>query len=329
MKRKQALLAWTQTVLNDTECYVKPASNDASFRSYWRVFSKLHTYIIMDAPIEHEDCIPFIDISQRLEKCGLQAPKVIAHDLTQGFLLLSDLGTVQYLSILNKDNYKSLYQDAIKSIHTMQQKTVKSGLPLYDHNLLNAEMDLFDQWFIKKHLGISLSTKQSNTLGNTKKLLIDNALKQPQSFVHRDFHSRNLMKTEKSNPGILDFQDAIIGPITYDLVSLLRDCYVSWNESIVQQLADEFRLEYNQLNHDNIEPEQWFRWFDFMGIQRHLKAIGIFCRLNYRDQKSNYLKDINRTLKYIKCTGNKYKELGDFLDLISEITPNMDLICEH
>lgn len=328
MIRKQALLAWTQTALNDPECYVKPASNDASFRSYWRVFSKLQTYIVMDAPVEHENCKPFIDISQRLEESGLNVPKVIAHDLAHGFLLLTDLGTIQYLSILNDENCISLYYDAISSIHTIQKKTTQVDLPIYNEKLLGNEIDLFNQWFIKKHLGVTLNSNQLNILNSAKKLLIESALAQPQSFVHRDYHSRNLMKTVKYNPGILDFQDGVIGPITYDLVSLLRDCYISWNEEIVSQLSDEFRIKYNQLNDTHIKPIQWIEWFDLMGVQRHLKAIGIFCRLNYRDQKPNYLKDINRTLNYIKFACRKHKKLNDFLNLIHEISPNMDFLCE-
>jgi len=328
MDRKQALLAWTQQSLNDTECYIKPASNDASFRSYFRVFSRSDTFIIMDAPTEHENCLPFIDISKRLDLTGVQVPIIIDKNLSEGFLLLTDLGTVQYLNILNQENFISLYEDAIDKLHLIQDKTDCSDLPHYSHKLLQTELDLFTQWFIKEHLGITLDDKQRKTITDYEDLLIKNALAQPQAFVHRDYHSRNLMKTKDNNPGILDFQDAVIGPITYDLVSLLRDCYISWDKDIVYQLADDFRKRYNQLNHVNIKSEQWEKWFDFMGVQRHLKAIGIFCRLNYRDKKPNYLKDINRTLCYVKTVCENYFELTGLLKLIKDISPSMDIICE-
>ena len=329
MERKQALLTWTQNVLNDPECYVKSASSDASFRSYWRVFSQPQTYIVMDAPVEHENCLPFINISKRLDEIGVQVPIVFAKDLDQGFLLLADLGNVQYLKALNKDNYVKLYGDAMQALHTIQQQTSQKNLPLYDSALLKQELGLFDKWFIDKHLGITLNDEQLKIINSHQELLINNALQQPQTFVHRDYHSRNLMKTKNNNPGILDFQDAVIGPATYDLVSLLRDCYISWDQNAIDHLSDRFRKEYNQLNNLQIESKQWQKWFDLMGIQRHLKAIGIFCRLNYRDHKSGYLKDINRTLCYVKQACRKYPELQQFLNLIHEIMPSMDLICEQ
>ncbi|MBL4659588.1 MAG: phosphotransferase [Alcanivoracaceae bacterium] len=329
MDRKQALLTWVQKTLDDPECYVKSASSDASFRSYWRVFSQLQTYIVMDAPVKYENCQPFIDVSKKLGDSGLHIPKVFACDLEQGFLLLSDLGTIQYLNVLNKDNYLSLYGDAIQALHTIQQQTSNENLPLYNSTLLKQELELFNKWFIEQHLGVSLNAKQLDIISCCQELLITNALQQPQTFVHRDYHSRNLMKTIKNNPGILDFQDAVIGPVTYDLVSLLRDCYISWDEKVTFQLSDLFRKGYNQLNDLNIESDQWQKWFDLMGIQRHLKAIGIFCRLNYRDHKPGYLKDINRTLCYVKQACGKYPELHQFLNLIHEITPSMDFICEQ
>jgi len=329
MDRKKTLLSWVQKTLDDPECYVKSASSDASFRSYWRVFSRLQTYIVMDAPVEHENCLPFIDISKKLDDSGVHIPKVFASDLEQGFLLLSDLGTIQYLNVLNKNNYLSLYQDAIQALHTIQQQTSNENLPLYDNTLLKQELALFDEWFIEQHLGISLDSEQLDIISCCQELLITNALQQPQTFVHRDYHSRNLMKTIKNNPGILDFQDAVIGPVTYDLVSLLRDCYISWDEKVIYQLSDSFRQDYNQLNALSIEPDQWQKWFDLMGVQRHLKAIGIFCRLNYRDHKPAYLKDINRTLCYVKWACAKHPELQQFLNLIHKITPSIDLICEQ
>jgi aminoglycoside/choline kinase family phosphotransferase len=328
MDRQQDLLLWVQEQINDQECYVKPASSDASFRSYWRVFSKDQTYIVMDAPPEHENCTPFIVFSKKLESSGIQVPIVIASDLSQGFLLLSDLGTVQYLEVLNLDTYKNLYNDAINALHTMQQNTDLSNSPLYDKNLLRLELSLFEEWFINKHLNSRLNEEQSHTLSKSLDLLIDNALQQPQTFVHRDYHSRNLMKTKNNNPGVLDFQDAVVGPVTYDLVSLLKDCYISWDQSIVDEFSDGFRKKYNHTNQTNIKFDQWQRWFDLMGIQRHLKVLGIFCRLNYRDNKANYLKDLNLTLHYVKQACERYSELHALLEVINEITPNMDKLCK-
>ncbi|VAW37219.1 Phosphotransferase involved in threonylcarbamoyladenosine t(6)A37 formation in tRNA [hydrothermal vent metagenome] len=329
MERKQALLIWVRKILADPECYIRSASSDASFRSYWRVFSQLETYIVMDAPPVHENCQPFIDISQKLDDCGIQVPKVIAQDLNQGFLLIADLGTVQYLNILNQDNYIHLYNDAIKALHIMQQDVSKDNVPLYDRALLQQELNLFEQWFITKHLDVELNNNQQTVLQQCHNLLIDNAQQQPQTFVHRDYHSRNLMKTKNNNPGVLDFQDAVIGPITYDLVSLLRDCYITWDESVVSSLSNQFRETYNRLNQSNINSLQWQKWFDLMGMQRHLKATGIFCRLNYRDNKSSYLKDINRTLCYVKNIAGKYPEFQQFANLIQQIMPSMEALCEQ
>ncbi len=329
MDRQQAILIWAQKQLNDYDCYVKSASSDASFRSYWRVFSIGRTYIVMDAPPEHENCLPFIEISQKFDQCGVQVPVVIAKDLQQGFLLLTDLGTVQYLSVLGQDNFQTLYKDANNALHLIQQNASQAGLPKYTESLLQQELDLFEDWFLKRHLNISLNNEQHNTLNACSELLIENALQQPQTFVHRDYHSRNLMKTKDNNPGILDFQDAVIGAITYDLVSLLKDCYICWDEKTVNQLADDFRQKYNKLNNTHIESNQWQRWFDLMGLQRHLKVLGIFCRLNYRDNKSSYLKDLNLTMCYVKTTCAKYQEFQPLLNLINDLSPSMDSLCEQ
>lgn len=327
MNRYNALLVWVKNALADNDCTIEPASSDASFRSYWRVFSKEKTYIIMDAPPEHEDCQPFIKISQILATTGVLVPKVIAKDLKQGFLLLTDLGTIQYLSVLNSNNFKSLYADAINALHLMQSKSDCRQIAPYDASLLNQEVHLFDQWFIEKHLDITLSDKQREILKNAYKTLINNAVEQPQSFVHRDYHSRNLMFTHHNNPGIIDFQDAVYGPVNYDLVSLLRDCYIAWDDCIIYPIVDEFRKDYNKSNATEFSQQQWFKWFDLMGVQRHLKAIGIFCRLNYRDNKPDYLKDINRTFCYVKNICHKYPELHTFHDFIIEITPHMENLC--
>lgn len=283
----------------------------------------------MDAPVEHENCTAFITLSKILIKAGLQAPKIIEQNLTQGFLLLSDLGNTQYLSVLTKQNFISLYADALDALHLMQKIKISVNIPSYNHNLLMEELELFEQWFINVHLDITLNEKQKSIIKNCNKVLVNNALEQPQVFVHRDYHSRNLMKTKKNNPGILDFQDAVIGAATYDLVSLLKDCYIQWDEKYINQIVDEFRRKFNQSNTTDYTSDQWQRWFDLMGIQRHLKVVGIFCRLNYRDNKPNYLKDLNLTLCYIKSTCKKYKEFIPLLDLINDISPSMDTLCKH
>jgi hypothetical protein len=327
MDRYNALTLWAAKTLADNNCTIEAASSDASFRSYWRIFSQGKTYIVMDAPPEHEDCLPFIKISKLLSATGVFVPKVLAHDLKQGFLLLTDLGSVQYLSVLNSDTFSYLYGDAIHALHKIQSHANSHDLPKYDAMLLNQEVHLFDEWFIAKHLDKVLSKKQHLVLSRCYKTLIDNALEQPQTFVHRDYHSRNLMQTENNNPGILDYQDAVFGPVTYDLVSLLRDCYIAWDDSIIYPMVDDFRNKYNNTFHTEYSQQHWFKWFDLMGIQRHLKAIGIFCRLNYRDNKPNYLKDINRTFCYVKHVSKKYPELHSFYELIVDITPSMDTIC--
>ncbi len=329
MDRQKALLSWTQEVLHDKDCYIKPASSDASFRSYWRAFSKGKTFIIMDAPPEHEDCSAFIKVSKKLNDANLLVPVIIEQDLTQGFLLLSDLGTVQYLSILNEQNFEALYKDALDALHKMQQKTNTTEIPVYSAELLLTELELFEQWFVNAHLDVNLSEKQRAILETCNNLLISNALEQPQVFVHRDYHSRNLMKLKNNNPGILDFQDAVIGAVTYDLVSLLKDCYIQWDEQSVNRMVDDFRQQYNKNNSTNYSSQQWQKWFDLMGLQRHLKVVGIFCRLNYRDNKPNYLKDLNLTLCYIKSTCKKYPALIPLMELINEISPSMVSLCKH
>ncbi len=329
MDRQNKLMSWAQEALHDTDCYLKPASSDASFRSYWRVFSKGKTFIIMDAPPEYEDCSAFIKVSRKLNDANLLVPVIIKQDLTQGFLLLSDLGTVQYLSVLNEQNFETLYKDAFDALHKMQEKTNTTEIPVYSTELLLAELELFEQWFVNAHLDVNLSEKQHAILETCNNLLIGNALEQPQVFVHRDYHSRNLMKVKNNNPGILDFQDAVIGAVTYDLVSLLKDCYIQWDEQSVNRMVDDFRQQYNKNNSTNYSNQQWQKWFDLMGLQRHLKVAGIFCRLNYRDNKPNYLKDLNLTLCYIKSTCKKYPAFIPLLELINEISPSMDSLCKH
>jgi len=297
---------------------LSPASEDASFRSYLRLETDAESLIIMDAPPDREPCDQFIAVSRKLRNAGLSAPEIFAQNRTQGFLLLTDFGGRDYLSQLDPESEATLYGDALRALLLMQARIDAADLPLYDAALLSQEMDLFHDWFLGKLLGISLDQEQQATWQSIKQTLIENALAQPQVFVHRDYHSRNLMRLESHNPGILDFQDAVKGPITYDLVSLLRDCYIAWPLVRVKQLA----LDYYETarGHDlvDVEAAQFMHWFNLMGIQRHLKAIGIFSRLNIRDGKPGYLRDIPRTLEYVRQVSADEMSMAGLLSIIEK-----------
>lgn len=281
----------------------------------------------MDAPPAHEDCRPFVAIARAFFDVGLNVPRILAEDVRQGFLLLSDLGARQYLSELNASSVEALYGDALDSLLTLQTRCTGEviALPRYDYALLQREMELFRAWFVRRHLSLELDDAQNAILDAAYELLTQEALAQPRVCVHRDYHSRNLMVTEKNNPGILDFQDAVCGPLTYDLVSLLRDCYIAWSPQQVQQWVSRYQrraLEAGLLGDDN--AAQFLRWFDWMGVQRHLKAIGIFARLNIRDGKLGYLQDIPRTLGYVVAVSRRYEELQPLYGLLRDvIVPRM------
>jgi len=312
--RQQQIILWIENDLGYHDYVMQPASADASFRRYFRLKDNVNgdTKIVMDAPPEKENSHPFIQIAGSLQQLGLNVPKVYAQNFEQGFFLLSDLGSVDYLTKINVANADSLYQDAMQALLVMQAAKHLS-LPAYDESLLQQEMNLFVDWFLVKHQRINLSASQQQIIKETFAFLSASALSQPMVCVHRDYHSRNLMVSSQQNPGVLDFQDAVMGPITYDLVSLLRDCYVTWPVEKV----DEWMRYYHSLAIQksvlpSVEYSQFETWFDLMGMQRHLKAVGIFSRLNYRDGKSGYLKDIPRTLSYLAKVGAKYAELQLF-----------------
>ena len=302
---------------------LSPASEDASFRSYLRLETATESLIVMDAPPEKEPCDQFVSVAHKLRDAGLSAPEIIAQNIDEGFLVLTDFGGSDYLSQLNPENEGSLYGDALAALLQMQTRIDAADLPLYDEVLLNREMDLFHDWFLGKLLGISLDPGQQEIWRSIKQALVENALVQPQVFVHRDYHSRNLMKLETGNPGILDFQDAVKGPLTYDLVSLLRDCYIDWPPIRVDQLALDY-YEFARVN-DLVEVKavQFMRWFNLMGIQRHLKAIGIFSRLKIRDGKSGYLKDIPRTLEYLRQVSADEMSMVGLFSLIEQLGLNL------
>ena len=316
--RLEELKKWIKSKLNWQNTTIEVASADASFRRYFRVQYDNSTYIAMDAPPEKEDILPFIDITQRLLACGIHAPKIIAQSESLGFLMLEDLGSTPYQEQLDKYADK-LYFDAMQALIKMQ-KADTSGLEHYDEKHLNDEMELMPEWFLKKHLKIQLNKDQELTIKQCFDALNQNILKQNNGFVHRDYHSRNLMIVENNNPAIIDYQDAVYGPITYDLVSLLRDCYVCWSNSQVEKWALQYRnmaIEAGLI--DNIDKKDFIRWFDLMGLQRHIKVLGIFCRLWHRDGKENYLNDLPLTLSYVINVGKKHPETQPLIALFEAL----------
>ena len=317
-ERRAAMLAWLEAVLPGVEPAIETASSDASFRSYWRVFAQGRSYVVMDAPPGLEGTEDFVRIARQLREIGLNTPQIHARSSEAGFLLMSDLGTCQYLDHLTEQSVERLYGDALGALVTIQACGPLDGLPVYDAPFLRLELELFREWLLGRHLGMTLSIAETSMLEAVFTRLIDNALEQPQVCVHRDFHSRNLMVTGPPSPGILDFQDAVIGPVTYDLVSLLRDCYIGWPEDRVRDWSDGYFHLAVQSGILRPGQEGRFRvWFDLMGMQRHLKAAGIFARLKHRDGKSGYLADIPRTLSYVINVARRYPELaklGNFIE---------------
>ena len=304
------------------DCDLAPASSDASFRRYFRIELEEGSRVVMDAPPAQEDCRPFIHVSELLRCVGLNAPEVIAQNLEAGFLLLGDLGNTTYLEVLNTESAERLYGDALGALICIQAcvDTTTAELPAYDETLLQTELNLFKDWYLEKHCGVTLNAEEQAVWQQACETLIASALEQPTVCVHRDYHSRNLMKVNNGhNPGILDFQDAVIGPVTYDLVSLLRDCYISWPRNQVEEWVADFYKQTTQsdiVNADKVSEDQFLKWFDLMGVQRHLKAIGIFARLLHRDNKEGYMRDIPRTLAYVLDVCERSSELNDFYQLL-------------
>lgn len=269
----------------------------------------------MDAPPERERCEPFIEIAHRLRAAGVNVPEILASDVESGFVLLTDLGDTLYLQALNDETADRLYADAITALITIQNHADCNGLPHFNATRLLDEIHLFEDWLLGKHLGLHLGSNEKKAMDNVFHLLVANALNQPQVFVHRDYHSRNLMVTVSNNPGIIDFQDAVAGPLCYDLVSLLKDCYIKWPHECINDWAGSF---FRQLPSCGLTESEFMRSFDLMGAQRHLKASGIFARLFHRDGKSGFLKDIPRTLSYIVDLEPGFPELQPLVTLIRE-----------
>ena len=300
---------------------IAPASADASFRRYFRITDGEETFIVMDAPPEKEDCTAFIDIAKLLFDFGLNVPQILQQDLEQGFLLLNDLGNTVFLSELNNKTVDGLYTVAMDALLRMQNNKMPD-LPSYDEALLRRELNLFSDWYLAKHLKLTVSVEQKEILEQTFKILIDNELEQTQVCVHRDYHSRNLMVNESNpkEPGVIDFQDAVIGAVTYDLVSLLKDCYIDWPREKVETWVKYF---YEQAQSSyiivNVSFDTFLRWFDLMGLQRHIKVAGIFSRLKYRDGKTGYMKDIPRTMDYIFDVIKRYPEFKPLQNLLRDV----------
>ncbi|MDP3678245.1 MAG: phosphotransferase [Methylotenera sp.] len=322
--RQQQLGTWLTGVLQHSEFKLIIASADASFRRYFRVYldSKKgadKTLIAMDAPPPQENCKPFVRIAALFGDAGMHVPQVIAQDLQLGFLLLSDLGDVTYLSQLNQDTASSLYHDANMALIKLQLASKPDVLPNYDEALLTREMQLFPEWYIAKHLNVTLDDKQQAVIQKTFELLNRNILAQGQVYVHRDYHSRNLMVCD-DNPGVLDFQDAVYGAITYDLVSLLKDAYINWDE---EQIID-WLVRYWEVARKAGLPvpadfSEFYRDFEYTGAQRHIKILGIFARLYHRDGKDGYLKDMPLVMHYLRKVCERYIELKPMLRLLDKL----------
>ena len=319
--RLVALTRWVVEDLGFSGSRIESASADASFRRYFRLTRDADTYIVMDAPPDRENVLPFVDVAQRLAGMNLNVPIVLARDLAQGFLLLSDLGSRQYLDELEANRaVDQLYGDALEALVTMQKPggAQALGLPAYDRASLLREMALFPEWFLARHLGFNVGGDERGMLERLFDTLVQTALSQPMAFVHRDYHSRNLLLTAEHNPGILDFQDAVYGPITYDAVSLLKDCYISWPAARVRGWLLDYRARLTRAGVAVGDDEaEFIRWFDLMGLQRHIKVLGIFARLFYRDGKPGYLKDLPRVLDYARATASAYRETAEFARFIT------------
>jgi N-acetylmuramate 1-kinase len=331
-QRQTQAMQWLSTLpanFNLRPETLRVASADASFRRYFRVdcyiesSSKAQTAIVMDAPPTNEDVKPFIHVAQKLLNAGVRAPKVLASNIADGFLLLDDLGDATYLGLLNERSAKALYADAIKALIAMQCNADASNLPFYNRELLLREMRLYSEWYVPQHKKVTLTAKQTERLETCFEKIIANNLAQATGFVHRDYHSRNLMLVADNNPGIIDFQDAVVGPLTYDLVSLLKDAYIRWEEDQVMDWC----IRYWELARKaglNLPAQfgDFYRDFEWMGLQRHLKILGIFARLNYRDGKSRYLDDIPLVLEHSIKVCQRYSELFELRNLLLEVEGN-------
>lgn len=325
--RADALSRWLAESLRVPVGSIAPASADASFRRYFRVTlsgawgasGSATTLIAMDAPPKKEDCRPFVHVAHLLSQARVHVPRILATDLAHGFLLMSDLGVETYASVLGADSAPRLYADALDALVSMQRLRCEDELPSYDDALLRRELRLFPDWYVARHLACTLTPAESATLDAVFERVLANNLAQPRVFVHRDYHSRNLMLATP-NPGILDFQDAVYGPITYDLVSLLRDAYVEWDD----ERQVDWAIRYWERARDARLPVDanftaFFRDFEWMGVQRQLKVLGIFARLNARDGKAGYVDSMPLVMRYLRRACARYRELDPLLALLDRL----------
>ena len=313
----QQIRAWLATTpYKDYDITI--ASADASFRKYYRLSQGRTSVILMDASLEKESLTPFVNITHRLLHVKVKAPKILAQNLSLGYLILEDFGDANLLDVLNRENFKALYEKAIDEIITMQNSD-STNLPVYDKKFLHAEMDLMQKWYLEKKLALHVTQMQKELISSTLEVISSVVLSQPQNiFVHRDFHSRNIMLTPQNELGIIDYQDAMSGALTYDLVSLLKDCYITFSREDIEALA----LLFAEKKGLHVKREEFLKWFDFMGLQRHIKVLGIFSRLYLRDGKDGYLKDIPLTLHYVIETASRYNETKEFGRLLGQLSPD-------
>ena len=315
--RRAAVERWVAEQLPGARFSLEPASEDASFRRYWRArVADGRTYVVMDAPPDKEDCRPFVHVGGLLRAAGVNAPEIFAQDLASGFLLLGDLGNTTYLQAINAQNAPGLFSDATDTLIRWQLATRPGELPPYDEALLRREMNLFPEWYLGKHLQKKVP---GDALETIFALLVKSALAQPMVYVHRDYMPRNLMVCEP-NPGVLDFQDAVLGPITYDVVSLFRDAFLSWEEAQVLDWTVRYWEKAKKAKLPvHADFAEFWQAFEWMGLQRHLKVLGIFARINYRDGKPKYLQDTPRFIAYARAVTKRYRALAPLHRLLDEL----------
>ena len=325
--RAAARLAWTRATLRDNSLTLQSASSDASFRSYWRTHHDGQSWIVMDSPPAQEDPRPWLKIGQQLAAAGLHVPAVHAQDLEQGFLLIEDLGNRLYLRELDEHNADALYGDAMDALLRMQAKMDHRDLPPFDRDVLVRGLEVMPEWFLGRHLGHTPTADERDVLEAAFALIIRNAQEQPRVFVHRDYHSRNLLVVERNNPGIIDFQGALAGPVTYDLASLLRDAYIVWPRERVEGWVESYRRRLRDAGaiDADVDATRFLRWFDLTGMHRHVRVLGQFYRLWYRDGKPGYLADVPRVYHYVVSVARSYPELADFAALIERHAQGRDL----
>ena len=325
MERRQQLQSWIAAEFPGRPFELAPASADASFRRYFRLTfaDDPVSLIVMDAPPSHEDCRPYIKVAALFGATGVHVPKLIRQNLEQGLLLLSDLGSTTYLDALTKDNAHNLYAEALGALMSIQASSQPGVLPEYDRELLMRELELFPVWYVSRHKGLTLTEQQTAQLYEVFDRIVDVNLAEPKVYVHRDYHSRNLM-VSAPNPGVLDFQDAVYGPMTYDLASLFKDAYIHWEEDFTLDLLARYWETARELGLPvRADFAEFHRDYEWMGVQRHIKVLGIFARLCHRDGKDGYLKDMPLVLHYLRKACERYGELRPLLRILEETDPTV------